>query len=121
MRTLITAAVVAVLAAGGALAQGGRVYTPGEDGVTSPVLIKQVKPRYTDGAMQRKVEGVVEYSAVVQSDGTIGDIRVTRSLDEELDQQGIEALRQWEFKPGTKDGKAVDVRVSVELSFTLKK
>jgi TonB family protein len=47
---------------------------------------------------------------------------VTRSLDGVLglDQAAIEALEQWRFKPGTKDGKAVDVHVHVELTFTLK-
>jgi TonB family protein len=48
-------------------------------------------------------------------------VRVTRSLDEDLDEQAIIALRQWRFKPGTKDDKPVDVEVSVELTFTLKK
>ena len=29
-------------------------------------------------------------------------------------------MKQWEFKPGTKDGKSVAVRVSIEMAFTLK-
>jgi hypothetical protein len=29
-------------------------------------------------------------------------------------------MKQWEFKPGTKDGKAVPVEVAVEMTFTLK-
>ena len=29
-------------------------------------------------------------------------------------------MKQWEFKPGMKDGKAVAVRVHVEMTFTLK-
>jgi len=48
-------------------------------------------------------------------------VEVVRPLDPELDEQAGIALRQWEFKPGTLDGKAVAVRISAELSFTLGK
>jgi len=109
-----------LLAAAGVAAQG-QTYKPG-DGVTSPVLIKEVKPNYTEGAMRRRVEGVVEMSVVVLRDGTVGeDVRVTKSLDEELDQQAIIAVKQWRFRPGTKDGEPVNVRVNIEMTFTLKK
>ena len=120
MRSLITAALVVAVAAGGVLAQSGPKYKVGENGVKSPVLIKEVKPRYTDSAKARQVQGTVEVAAVVLRDGTVGDVRVTRSLDEELDQQAIDATKQWRFRPGTKDGNAVDVEVQIELTFTLK-
>src|SRR5690349_14204291 len=82
------------------------VYEPG-NGVRNPVLIREVKPGYTADAMRRKVEGVVELSAVVLKDGTVGDTRVTRSLDPDLDKEAERAAKQWRFRPGTKDGVAV--------------
>ena len=47
---------------------------------------------------------------------------VTQSLDKKygLDDQAVKAMKQWSFKPGTKDGKPVTVRVDVQMSFTLK-
>jgi protein TonB len=59
---------------------------------------------------------------VVLADGTVGDVRVARSLDavNGLDRQAVKAMKQWRFKPGLKDGKPVAVRVQVEMSFTLK-
>ena len=120
MRSLITAAVVMVVAGGGVLAQAGHKYKIGEDGVKAPVLIKEAKARYTDSAKARGVQGVVEMSAVILSDGNVGDVKVTRSLDPDLDEQAILALKEWKFKPGTKDDKPVDVEVNVELTFTLK-
>ena len=45
---------------------------------------------------------------------------VTRSLDAELDEEAIKAAKQWDFKPGTKDGEAVAVQVNIEMTFTLK-
>jgi TonB family protein len=97
----------------------GPVYKIGA-GVSAPVLMKEVKPKYTDGAMRRKMQGVVEVAAVVLEDGTVGDVKVTKPLDEELDQQAVAAAKQWTFKPGTVDGKPVKVQVTIELSFTLR-
>jgi protein TonB len=88
---------------------------------TMPVLIKEVKPEYTKSAMDRRIQGSVELAVVVQADGTVGDnVRVTKSLDPELDQQAIRAAKQWRFRPGTKDGEPVPVEVNLELTFTLR-
>jgi protein TonB len=95
------------------------VYQPG-NGVRDPVLTHEVKPVYTDAAKQRKVQGIVEMSAVVLGDGTVGDTRVTRSLDPDLDSEAIKAAKQWRFEPGTKDGVPVNVRVNIEMTFTLR-
>lgn len=103
-------------------AQPERVYKPGS-GVTLPSVVKEVKPVYTAEALQQKIQGSVWLAIVVLANGTVGDVTVTRSLDEKygLDQEAIKAARQWIFKPGTKDGKSVPVQVTLELTFTLKK
>ena len=38
----------------------------------------------------------------------------------DLDREAVKAMRQWEFKPGTKEGKDVAVKVVVEMTFSLK-
>jgi TonB family protein len=120
VRQILTVAALAVVLAGGSLAAQDQVYQPGE-GIKMPRLVKEVKPSYTEGAMRRKVQGVVEMKVVVLDDGTVGnDVIVTRSLDEELDQQAILAVKQWTFKPGTKDDKPVRVQVNIEMTFTLR-
>jgi TonB family protein len=102
---------------------GGGVYQIG-NGVTSPVLIKEVKPNYTGDAMRAKLQGVVEMEAVVLPDGTVDPnrIKITRSLDSNfgLDQQAVIAVKQWRFRPGTFKGQPVPVIVNVELTFTLR-
>jgi bla regulator protein BlaR1 len=97
------------------------VYEPG-NGVRLPSVIREVRPNYTEEAKQAHIEGTVLLDCVVASSGIPRDIIVARSLDAVLglDQAAIEALEQWRFKPGTKDGKAVDVHVHVEMTFTLK-
>ena len=110
-----------VLAAVLGLTQDAPVYTPG-NGVTLPQVTKQVQPQYTKEAMDNRIEGTVGLDAVVSSDGTVGDVTVKESLDTVygLDANAIVAMKQWQFKPGTKDNKPVAVRVSVVMKYTLK-
>ena len=90
--------------------------------VTAPKLIRETKPRYTDDAKRAKIQGLVHVEVVVKTDGTVGDTRVTRSLDKEfgLDSRAVEAVKEWRFVPGQKDGVAVPVLVEIELTFTLR-
>jgi protein TonB len=90
---------------------------------TAPVLIREFKPNYTKEARDAKIEGLVEMNAVVLEDGTVGDVTVTRSLDQKygLDDEAVKTLKKWRFNPGTKDGKPVAVTIFVEMSFTLRK
>ncbi len=118
MKSILTVALLAAVTTVAAYAQSP--YKATDDGVKAPVLTSEVKPKYTPGAMQRRVQGSVEVDAIVKADGTVGDVTVTKSLDPELDEQAVNATKQWRFRPGTKDGKAVDVQVQIELTFTLK-
>ena len=95
------------------------VYRPGA-GVSAPVVVKEARPQYTPDAKGAKIQGTVALECVVQTDGTVGDVKVTRSLDAGLDQEAIKAVKQWRFEPGTKDGKPVPVLVTLEMTFTLR-
>jgi len=124
MRALPLIALVCCLVAGPVVAsarqaQENTIYKPG-NGVTAPVVIKEAKPQYTADALHAGVQGTVSLECVVLPDGTVGEVRVTKALDPGLDQEAIKAARQWTFKPGLKDGKPVPVRVSIELTFSLR-
>ena len=95
-------------------------YEPG-NGVSLPTVVREVKPNYPARAIQARIEGEVWMSAVVLSDGTVGDVTVIRSVDTiyGLDAEAVRATKQWLFAPGTKDGVPVAVRVTVALTFTL--
>jgi hypothetical protein len=47
------------------------------------------------------------------------DIRITKSLDTGLDQNAIDAINQYRFKPGMKEGEPVPVMLHVEIRFKL--
>jgi protein TonB len=100
---------------------GGGEYEVG-NGVTLPRVLKEVKPAYTAEAMRAKVQGVVWLRCVVLPDGSVGRVEVVRSLDPVfgLDQEAVKAARQWRFSPGTRLGEAVSVRITIELTFTLR-
>ena len=119
MRKMLMAAGLALAIGTGAAAQG-QVYNVRDKGVTSPVLIREVKPKYTEDAMRRKVQGTVEVSAVVRENGVPDDFTVLRALDPDLDQEAINAAEQWRFKPGLREGQPVAVKVNIELTFTLR-
>ena len=95
------------------------VYKPG-NGVSAPVVVKDVKPPYPPAAMKSRVQGAVKIQCVVLADGSVGDVRVTRSLDPEIDREAIATLKKWTFKPGMKDGQPVAVQVEVEMTFAMK-
>jgi len=124
-----------LLAASCALAQGGGgagsrspapsvppagpgVYRVG-GGVTAPMLIAKVEPQYSDEARQAKYQGAVLLFVEVDPNGNPTNIQVRRSLGLGLDEKAVEAVRQWKFKPGTKDGVPVTVAASIEVNFRL--
>jgi protein TonB len=47
------------------------------------------------------------------------NVKVQRSLGLGLDEKAIEAVKQWKFKPGYKDGKPVTVAATIEVNFRL--
>jgi TonB family protein len=91
-------------------------------GVTSPRLIRQVKADYTDAAIRARIQGVVGLKCIVERDGSVGPVRVVRSLDAAsgLDEAAVAAVKQWRFAPGTKNGAPVRVEINVEMSFSLR-
>jgi protein TonB len=124
MNAILLAVLALCLVAGPAAAQApqgaeGPVYKPG-DGVSAPVLVKEVKPQYTAKAKDAKIQGTVVLECVVETDGRVGDVKVTKALDEDLDLEAVKAARQWRFEPGKKDGKAVRVQITLEMTFTLR-
>ena len=100
---------------------GGGAFRPGS-GVTLPQVLREVKPAYTADAMRAKVQGSVWLECIVMPDGSVGDVKVTRSLDPifGLDQEAIKAAKMWRFKPGMRQGEPVPVIITIELTFTLR-
>jgi TonB family protein len=98
------------------------VLVPGAAGVTMPALISEVKPQYTAAAMRARIQGTVLLEGVVEPDGSVGPVRVVRSLDAAhgLDDEAIRTVKKWRFVPAMKDGAPVRAVVKIEMAFTLR-
>lgn len=102
----------------GSSSQGGPIYNLNEVSVP-PVLLHKVDPEYTEQARLSRYNGIVLLRLVIDERGTPRDIHVLRSLGLGLDEKAVEAVRQWRFRPGLKDGRAVAVNANIELNFRL--
>jgi periplasmic protein TonB len=100
---------------------GGGIYREG-NGVTSPRVIREVKPSYTGEAMRARIQGLVTMEAVVMPDGSVGNVQITKSLDSNfgLDKEAIKTVKQWRFEPGRRLGQPVPVLIVIEMTFTLR-
>jgi protein TonB len=56
---------------------------------------------------------------VVDAQGNVSEVKVTKSLEKGLDESAVNTVKTWKFKPATKNGKPVSCRPWVEVSFKL--
>jgi TonB family protein len=100
--------------------QGAEVFAPG-NGVSWPTVVYEERPKYTPDALKAKIQGTVHLEIVILPDGTVGEVRVTRSLDKTygLDEAAIAAAKKWRFKPGLRNGVPVQTKVELILEFRL--
>ena len=70
--------------------------------------------------MRGERQGSVVLSAIVHKDGSIQILKVLRSLGLGLDENAVEALKKWKFRPGTRSGEPVDVALNIEINFALR-
>ena len=92
-----------------------------EDGVTKPHPVREVKPEYESWEfVRRKLEDVLLLEAVVEADGSVGEIRTVYRRHPEFEPAAHKALKQWRFRPATRAGNPVPVLVTVEIAFTLR-
>ena len=96
----------------------GTVYDVGGD-VTAPIPIYHPNPSYSDEARRAKYSGVVQLAIVVDSDGDVTDAKVEKPVGYGLDQRSIETVKTWKFKPATRNGTPVPVRLLTEVTFRL--
>jgi TonB family protein len=96
----------------------GPVYRIG-NGVSQPKLLSKIEPKYSEEARQAKWQGTVQLSLIVEEDGSPSDVKVSRPLGLGLDENAIDAVKQWRFQPGLKDGKPVRVVATVQVNFRL--
>ena len=96
-----------------------RIYKVGKDGVSTPSLVHRVEPTYTKEARDAGLEGTVVLSVVVGPDDRTHDMEVLSRVGMGLDQQAVDAVKQWRFEPARKDGEPVAIQATIEVNFRL--
>ena len=103
---------------------GGDFGEGGGDGDSSPPTVKMQiltnpRPDYTEEARKNKITGTVIVQATFKSDGHVTAPRVVRGLGYGLDEKAIEAVMKIQFRPAERNGKPMDFRGTVKVSFSL--
>ena len=88
---------------------------------TKPLPVKQVDPEYPEWLREMRIEGRVDVYFVVKADGHVADAKAVRSTHEGLSKIAVEAVQQWIFHPATVEGKPVNCRLIVPITFALSK
>jgi TonB family protein len=89
-------------------------------GVSPPILLFAVDPKFSPEAKDKKVGGTVLVGLVVDEKGKPLYIRVIRGVGMGLDENAVEAVKQYKFKPAMENGKPVRVSINIEVNFNLK-
>lgn len=93
-----------------------------EGAVHPPKALRRVDPMFSDSARRalsaKGSQAVVMLEALITRAGCVNNIRVIRPAPiPEITASAIMALSQWTFTPGDVDGKSVDVRYAMSVSF----
>jgi len=88
-------------------------------GIEPPKKIVDVRPVYPPEARAAGIKGVVILEARIDAEGNVEDARVLKSVDTQIDQAAIDAVRQWKFTPTLMNGEPTAVIMTVTINFTL--
>lgn len=86
--------------------------------VQQAMLIRTVKPLYTQVAKDARVEGTVKFSALIGKNGKVDNLKVL-SGPLILQAPAAAAVRQWVYRPTLLDGQPVEVQTEIEIRFAL--
>ncbi|PVY42995.1 TonB family protein [Pontibacter virosus] len=78
--------------------------------------------KYPDVAKSNGLEGLVVISFVVETNGSISEVKTVKPLSKETDEEAMRVVKQMngQWTPGRQNGKAVRVRYTLPIKFALK-
>jgi protein TonB len=118
----------------------GNDINSGQDGIATddPFYIVEVMPSFRGGdlnkfrewvmkrtnypqaAVDKKIQGRVYLTFVVETDGSVSNVTVVKGVDPLIDDEAVRTIKSSpKWNPGLQRGQPVRVRYSMALSFTL--
>jgi TonB family protein len=118
---------------GGGLTSGGRIGASGVGGGPGadfesilsvgdldqrPRALFQSPPSYPAELRRRRVQGTVQIVFLVDTAGKVLDPKVERSSDPAFEKPALDAVRQWRFEAGTRNGHPVTFKLRIPITFS---
>lgn len=100
----------------------GDIVEPGGPGVTVPILINEIRPSYPPMAKKLRAQGMVTLNILVGIDGNVDDVKILNVSRAGLgfEKSAEKAVRQWHYKPATKNGTRVRMWLPVRVPFKMR-
>ena len=98
-------------------------------GVSTPILIHWVEPKIPQIAQKTDLFGTVLVNCYIEPDGTTSNVHAVRiTVDKTMDpinelaakgleDNAVDAVKQYKFKPSRKDGRPVRTELNVAIKF----
>ena len=93
------------------------VEVPGMNGVSNPTLMYSLEPSFSEEARKLKKGGTALLGLIMDAEGNPTKIHVLQMAGLGLDEQALDAVTRYLFKPSMKEGKRVPVRGAVQVNF----
>ncbi len=77
----------------------------------------KVDPKYPPALMSARVQGDVILYAIIRKNGTVDSIQLIKGIEPRLDQNAMEALARWKFRPAERRGEPVELEAVVTIPF----
>jgi protein TonB len=84
-----------------------------------PVPVRMVPPVFPYDLRRSGVNGIVWVSCTIDETGSVQDMTIKKTTNDEFSQPAMDALKKWKFKPAKKDGNAVAIHVNIPIKFTI--
>ncbi len=85
--------------------------------LVGPVPMRKVDPKYPPALISARVQGDVILYAIIRKDGSVDSIQLIRGIEPRLDQNAMEALARWKFRPAERRGEPVELEAVVTIPF----
>lgn len=109
---------VSVIPPGGLAGPGDALATIGAEQLdNAPGAKFQRPPRYPYEAIRDRKDGEVVVEFSVDERGRVYGARVVRSTDTVFEEPTLQAVSQWRFEPGRRNGRAVRFHMMVPVEF----
>lgn len=97
--------------------EGFNSYQRVTKGMKPPKATKSPDPDYPQIPVDAEPNGIVVMLVGINEKGHVDLVHVLRASNDAFQNSAVSTVKTWRFSPAKKDGKAVPVKVTVEMKF----